>query len=120
MTEKREYNKLDKTRETETMCKGCPQGDECRKVWSAANRGPFTPTGLSLSSALVFLLPIATAIAAAAIAKAFLKEDTYATIIQFVAAGGGFVLGALVACLLMPLLKKRFYERKTEKNYRRN
>lgn len=120
MTEKREYNKLDKTSEAETMCKGCPQGDECRKVWSAAYRGSFTSTGLSLSSALVFLLPIATAIAAAAIAKGFLKQETYTTIIQFVAAGGGFVLGAFVAWLLMPVIKKRFYERKTEKNYRGN
>jgi len=120
MTEKKEYNKRDKTSEAETMCEGCPQGDECRKVWSAAYRGPFSPTGLSLSSALVFLLPIATAIAAGALVRELTKGANYTTMAQALAAAGGFVLGALVAWLLMPLLKKRFYERKTEKNYRGN
>ena len=116
MAEERDYNKVDKTSESETMCKGCPQGDECRKVWSAGNRGPFTPTGLSLSSALAFLLPIATAISAGAVVRVITKGANYTTMAQALAAGGGLVLGAFAAWLLMPVIKKRFYARRTEEN----
>jgi hypothetical protein len=96
---------------SEAMCKGCPQGDECRKVWSAAHRGPFTPMGLTLGSALVFLLPIATAIAAGVLVRELTQGANHATIAQILAAVGGLVLGAFGAWLLMPVIKKRYYER---------
>ena len=102
---------MERDKKSEAMCKGCPQGDECRKVWSAAHRGPFTPTGLSLSSALVFLLPIATAIAAGAVVRGLTKGANHATMVQILAAVGGLALGVLVACLVMPVIKKRYYER---------
>jgi len=117
MAEEQDYNKADKTNESEAMCKGCPQGDECRKVWSAVNRGPFTPTGLSLSSALVFLLPIATAISAGAVVRELTKGANYTTMAQALAAGGGLIVGALAAWLLMPVIKKRFYEHRIEKDH---
>jgi ABC-type nickel/cobalt efflux system permease component RcnA len=117
MAEKQNYNQINKPSEPEEMCQGCPQGDECRKVWSAAPRGPLTPTGLSLSSALVFLLPIATAIAAGAIVREITKGANHSTIAQALAAGGGLILGAFAAWLLMPVIKKRFYEHGNEKNH---
>ena len=111
MAEEREHNKVEKTSESEAMCKGCPQGDECRKVWSAGNRGPFTPTGLTLSSALVFLLPLVTAISAGAVVRELTQGANHATMVQILAAVGGLALGVLVACLVMPVIKKRYYER---------
>ena len=102
---------IERPAESEKVCKGCPQGDECRKVWSAIHQGPFTPTGLTLVSALVFLLPIATAITTGAVARTLTKDSNHTTMIQALAAGGGLVFGAFIAWLLMPVIKKRYYER---------
>jgi len=111
MSEKREHCEVERAKESEEVCKGCPHGDECRKVWSATHRGPFTPTGLTLGSALVFLLPIATAITTGAVARTLTKGANHTTMVQALAAGGGLVFGAFIAWLLMPVIKKRYYER---------
>ncbi len=96
------------------VCVGCPDSDQCRKVWSAPNRGPFTAVGLSLSSIVVFLLPLAGAIFVGGLMRAMSEEPS--TVLEILAAVVGLVMGIGLARLIMPLIRKRFYvgsEKKT-------
>jgi len=89
------------------VCVGCPDSDQCRKVWSAPNRGPFTAVGLSLSSILVFLLPLAGAIFVGGLMRAISEKSS--TFREILAAVVGLVIGIGLARLLMPLIRKHFY-----------
>ncbi|MBN2375232.1 MAG: SoxR reducing system RseC family protein [Sedimentisphaerales bacterium] len=90
-----------------SVCAGCPDSDQCRKVWSASNRGPFTAVGLSLSSMVVFLLPLAGAIFAGGLMRTILEKPS--TFWEIVAAVAGLVVGIVLARMIMPLIRKRFY-----------
>ena len=92
----------------EPVCSGCPQADKCRQVWSMPNQGPFTSAGLTLSSILVFLLPIFIAIIAAAITHAFIPPQANTTRWEIAAAVLGLIVGAVLALMMLPLIKKHF------------
>ncbi len=85
-------------------CSSCPQSDECRDVWAKPNKGPFSAVGLVISSILVFILPIVTAIIAAAI----VKSRQGATGKQIVAALIGLLIGVGLAACFTPLVRRRF------------
>jgi len=91
-------------------CSSCPSSDRCREVWSISRRGPYTPVGLVLASILVFLLPLLTAITAGALVPGYFPDGDSRSWIQIFAAAGGLLVGAFLAWLLMPLLKKHFHE----------
>ncbi len=91
-------------------CAGCPQADPCRQVWSMPNQGPLTSGGLLISSILVFLLPIVCAIIAGGIYQTFRPESKESSWVVFLVALGGLIVGAFIAWLTMPLIKKYFYE----------
>ena len=94
-----------------SACSGCPDAHKCRTAWSAPRRGPFSPAGLSISSAAVFLLPLIGAIIAGAWAHAC-KSDSAYLFWDIAAAAVGFIAGAVVALITMPLIKKHFgYQR---------
>ena len=101
-------NKIPPTSNEQPVCSGCPETDKCRQVWSMPNQGPFTAAGLTLSSILVFLLPILTAIIAAAVTHAFIPPQAETTRWEIAAAVGGLIVGAVLALMLLPLIKKHF------------
>ena len=90
----------------EPDCGRCPQADQCRQVWSTNRRGPLTPAGLSLASALAFLLPIITAIIAGALASVYAPDWI------IIAAGAGLIIGVLPARLGMNLINHKFRHNK--------
>ena len=92
----------------EPVCSGCPEADKCRQVWSMPNQGSFTSAGLTLSSILVFLLPIITAIIAAALTHTFFPPQANSTRWEIAAALVGLIVGAGLALILLPLIKKYF------------
>ena len=96
----------------ESGCSGCPQADACRHVWSTPRRGQFSPAGLSLSSGLAFLLPILTAIVATALAHPYAPPQARFSMIEAVAGLGGLSVGVAVAMLIIPLVKRRFQNRR--------
>ena len=95
----------------ESACSGCPQADACRHVWSTPRRGPFNPVGLTISSGLAFLLPILTAIVAAALAHPYAPPQARFSLIEAAAGLGGLFVGVAVAMLIIPLVKRRFHNR---------
>ena len=90
------------------ICASCPNAHQCREVWSSPRRGPFSPTGLSLSSAVVFLLPIVSAISAGALAENFMADVDGFSHGLAVAMVTGLLLGIFAAWLILPAIKKRF------------
>ncbi|MBN2842369.1 MAG: hypothetical protein JXM68_04725 [Sedimentisphaerales bacterium] len=86
-----------------TECSTCPHNDKCRDVWSEENRGPLSPMGLALSSAIAFLLPLFTAILAGSIGKAYEASLNVLVLLVF----AGLLAGVAVATLLVFILKKR-------------
>ena len=90
-----------------SVCVGCPDSDQCRKVWSVPNRGPFTAVGLSLSSIVVFLLPLVGAIFVGGLMRAISEKPS--TFREIVAAVVGLVMGIGLARMIMPLIRKFFY-----------
>ncbi len=86
-----------------TECSTCPHNDKCRDVWSEENRGPLSPMGLAVSSAIAFLLPLVTAIIAGSIGKAYGFTLKLLVLLVF----AGLLAGAAVAMLLVFILKKR-------------
>lgn len=102
----------------DSHCAGCPTSDTCRQVWSLSRRGPFSPVGLSLSSAVAFLLPIITAIIAGVLADAYLSGpepladpsvgNTFSLWIV-IAVFVGLAVGAGVAWLIMPFIRRHFH-----------
>ncbi len=72
------------------------------------NQGPFTAAGLTLSSILVFLLPIITAIIAAAVTHEFIPPQANTTRWEIAAVVVGLIIGAVLARMLLPLIKKHF------------
>lgn len=93
-----------------TECSTCPHNDKCRDVWSEENRGPLSPMGLAVSSAIAFLLPLFTAIIAGSIGKAYGFNLEILVCLVFT----GLMVGAAVAMLLVFILKKRIV-RQSEK-----
>lgn len=91
-------------------CAGCPQSDPCRQVWSMPNTGPLTSGGLLISSILVFLLPIVCAIIAGGVYQTYRSESNDSPWLVLLAAFVGLIVGAFIAWLTMPLIKKHFYE----------
>lgn len=91
-------------------CPGCPQAHECRSAWGAepVRPGPFSPVGLSLAGAVVFLLPLVLAIVAGAIARQYSSAAAAFSIWQIIAVLTGMFAGILIARLVMPLITKRF------------
>ena len=98
-------NKTDNTPpDSGDVCLSCPQADECRDVWARPNKGPFNAVGLVISSILAFILPILTAI----IAAALVKSRQGATGKQILAAFIGLLIGVGLAACLIPLVRKWF------------
>jgi len=91
-------------------CHGCPSQDACRQVWGIERRGSLTPIGLSLASIMVFLFPIITAISAGAMAGSYTTNAKYPILWQGISGITGFIVGVLLARLIMPLIRKRFDE----------
>ena len=94
----------------ESCCSGCSQHDSCIQVWSAPNKGPLTPIGVVLASVLAFLVPLLVAICGGVLARTCLPNSQNITLGQVACVGGGFLLGAMLAWLTMPLIRKRFHE----------
>ena len=90
-----------------SVCTDCPEAHKCRSAWSAPHQGPFSAVGLSLGSALAFLLPIATAIIAGVWAHAH-QGDPPSVLWDIAAAAFGMLAGAAIALLAMPVIKKHF------------
>lgn len=103
-----------------TYCDGCSDADNCRKAWSAPRRGPFSAAGLSLGSALVFLLPLVTAIIAAAVYHYLKAPSEKFSLGQVLAAAAGLLIGACLARLLLPSIRKHFHESQSPQNHHRN
>ena len=95
-------------------CAGCPQSDACRQVWSMPNTGPLTSGGLLISSILVFLLPIVCAIITGGLYQTYRPETNNSSWLVFLAAFVGLMVGAFVAWLTMPFIKKYFYRSENE------
>jgi len=91
-------------------CSGCPQSDPCRQVWSMPNTGPLTSGGLLISSILVFLLPLVCAIIAGGLFQIYRPDSNDSGWLVFLTAFAGLIVGAFIAWLTMPLIKKHFYE----------
>jgi len=91
-------------------CAGCPHSDPCRQVWSMPHTGPLTSGGLLISSILVFLLPLVFAIIAGGLYQSYAADSDSLPWLVFLAAFGGLLVGAFIAWLTMPLIKKYFYK----------
>ena len=98
---------IDNQEEDCFACEGCGQKHLCREVWAEPNRGPLSSAGVLVGSMLVFLLPILTAIVAAALVGNNTANKEFSSG-QAMAAVGGLIAGAIVAWLLMPLVRKHF------------
>ena len=94
----------------EPFCRGCAQQDQCRRVWSGPKRDPLTPAGLSLASAVAFLLPLLTCILGGALAVHLFRESDNTFLFQALGAIFGLILGIALARLIMPFIRKRFHE----------
>ena len=101
---------MQKIKEIEHKCHGCPSEDACRQVWGIERRGSLTPIGLSLASIMVFIFPIITAILAGALIGGYTAEAKYPILWEGVGGIAGFIVGVLLAKLIMPLIRKRFDE----------
>lgn len=97
--------------EQPAVCVGCPQEHTCRDVWAKGNEGPFTPGGLVLASVVVFLLPLVTAVAGGVLVKKWAPQAGAAWLLA--GAAGGLIMGAFLARLIMPLLRKHFHDKKS-------
>ena len=92
-------------------CNQCPHNDKCHDVWAQSNHGPFSPGGLILASILAFIIPIVTAVIAASIVRHTSGQPSQSpntSTNEILAALGGFIAGATLAWLGMPILKKHF------------
>ncbi len=92
-------------------CDLCPHTDKCRDVWAQPNHGPFNSGGLILASILAFIIPIITAVIAAAVVRHMANhtsQSSNTSASEILAALGGFIAGAAIAWIAMPILKKRF------------
>lgn len=98
-----------------SSCTGCPDAHQCRSAWSAERRGPFSPAGLSISSAIAFLLPVITAIIGCALAGKF-KGDAASVGWDIIGAGVGLGVGTAIALAAMPAIKKHFGSDHPENN----
>ena len=96
-----------------SACADCPHSDPCRQVWSMPNTGPLTSGGLLISSILVFLLPIVCAIISGGLYQSYKTETDGSPWLILLVAFGGLLVGAFIAWLTMPLIKKYFYEPET-------
>lgn len=97
-----------------SACGGCPDVDGCRSAWSAPHQGPFSPAGLSLGSAVAFLLPIISAIMVGALVHSH-KDDSGSILWDIAGAVVGLLIGAALALLVMPLIKKHLPNRPTNR-----
>ena len=86
-------------------CRDCPKEDNCRNVWAAPRRGPFGPVGLVAASGLAFLLPLTVAVIAGAGARIYAAASERSTILQVTAVILGLLVGALIARLIVPLIR---------------
>jgi len=89
-------------------CKGCFQADRCREVWSESPKGTLNPVGLSLAAMLAFLLPLTAAIVAGVAGHIYFAQQEKTKLWEIAAATAGLLIGALLAWLLMPSLRKHF------------
>ena len=91
-----------------SVCGGCPHTDQCREVWGAGRRGPFSAVGLTLGSAAAFLLPWVTAILGAVAVRRLEGVREGFSVGQGLGALGGLLLGGVGAWLVMPMIRRRF------------
>ena len=95
--------------DSQRLCVGCSASDKCPNVWSAPRRGPFNPIGLSLASALVFLLPLVAGTIGVVLAR---PDDSAVgagvTFWEVAAALGGLGVGSAAAWLTLPIIRRRF------------
>ena len=89
-------------------CDSCPHSHACRDVWAKPNHGPFSPGGLILASILAFIVPIITAVIAAAIVRHSTDQTGHTSVNEILAALAGLLAGAALAWLIMPFIKKHF------------
>jgi len=94
------------SRPDEQVCNGCSQEETCRRVWAMPSQGPLTGAGLSLSSALVFLLPLGTAIVGGGLVRWHVGSGQ-GVLWQGAGVVGGLVMGAACAWLVMRVIKRR-------------
>ena len=87
-------------------CRGCSQQHACRDVWSAANRGPFSPTGLIFASIAAFLLPLLGAAVGAALVAHRNRSSDF-TWQMGLAALVGLLLGGSLGALIVHRIRKR-------------
>lgn len=102
-------------RPDEQVCSGCSQEEACRRVWAMPSRGPLTGAGLSLSSALVFLLPLGTAIVGGGLVRWHVPGEE-GVLWQGAGVAGGLVVGGACAWLVMRVVKRRL-NRKGESSH---
>lgn len=89
-------------------CDSCPQSHACRDVWAKPNQGPFSPGGLILASILAFIVPIITAVIAAAIVRHNTDPTGHTAVNEILAALAGLLAGVALAWRVMPCIKKHF------------
>ena len=63
--------------------------------------------------ALAFLLPVVTAIVAGALTRKYYPDTDSLPLHEIIAAALGFVGGGILAWVIMPLIKKHYYEPKS-------
>lgn len=91
----------------DVVCSGCPDAHQCRQVWSLQRPGNLGGISLVLASAAAFLLPVLTAIVAAALTGRYLRSDDHMTLWQAAAAVSGLIAGALIGWRVVRSINKR-------------
>ena len=98
------------SRPDEVVCGSCVQADQCRQAWSAVRRGSLSPTGITLASAVVFLLPLITAIVGGSLAHSYFADSPHGSLWLVILAAAGLLTGVLAAWLTVPLIRKHFHD----------
>ena len=104
------------SRPDEVVCGGCVQADQCRQAWSAPRRGALSPTGITLASAVVFLLPLITAIIGGSLAHSYFADSPQGPLWLALLAAAGLLIGVLAARLTVPLIRKHFHDSTAPEN----
>ena len=90
-----------------SACQSCPNSHACRTVWETPNRGPLSSAGLTIGSAIAFVLPLLTAAAGGAVFRHFFGEQKPIPWPEIGGAAVGLAIGAALGWVLLPWIGKR-------------
>ena len=90
-----------------SACKGCPQEDQCRAVWSQPSQNNLDGPRLALVGLIGFILPLATAAAGAMLMYRYVSPDGEHSWLDALGAFIGLAIGVVPAVILVRAISRQ-------------